>query len=67
MTDFKRRASNALPFQKGAAPRGKIELNRLREKIQKAVIDNPATAKKAALLITSWIEGKARSKPKKAA
>jgi len=39
----------------------KIECEHLREKIQRSVIDNPQTAKKAALLISLWIEGKARS------
>ncbi len=44
----------------------KIEAERLREKLQKSVIDNPQTAKKAALLISLWIEGKAKGKQKKA-
>lgn len=41
----------------------KLECESLREKIQRSVIDNPQAAKKAALLISLWIEGKAR-KPK---
>ncbi len=44
----------------------KLECEHLTEKLQRAVIDNPQTAKKAALLITMWISGKQRSKsPKK--
>lgn len=38
----------------------KLECEHLRDKIQKAVIDNPQAAKKAALLISMWIEGKNR-------
>ncbi|HEY8280152.1 MAG TPA: hypothetical protein VIH99_11040 [Bdellovibrionota bacterium] len=44
----------------------KIEAEYLREKLQKSVIDNPQAAKKAALLIGLWIEGKT-AKRKKAA
>jgi len=36
----------------------KLECENLREKIQRSVIDNPQAAKKAALLISLWIEGK---------
>ncbi|MGZ3653298.1 MAG: hypothetical protein ACXVB9_07335 [Bdellovibrionota bacterium] len=42
----------------------KLEAERLREKLQKSVIDNPQTAKKAALLISMWIEGKERKRKK---
>lgn len=38
----------------------KLEAERLREKLQRSVIDNPQTAKKAALLISLWIEGHAK-------
>lgn len=44
----------------------KIESERLREQLQKAVIDNPQTAKKAALLISMWIEGKVKQRKKAA-
>jgi hypothetical protein len=77
MTDHKRRSAHALPLKSGSAPsspssrchvqelRGvKIEADRLREKLQKSVIDNPQTAKKAALLIAMWIEGKAKKQKK---
>ena len=43
-----------------------IEAERLREKLQRSVIDNPQTAKKAALLISLWVEGKAKARQKKA-
>jgi hypothetical protein len=81
MTDSKRRSSNALPLQSApdspSAPsraRGKtpdlrslkIEAERLREKLQKSVIDNPHVAKKSAYLISLWIEGKTKAKQKKA-
>lgn len=68
MTDPKRRqrASNALPFRKGGEDirNVKLEAERLREKLQKSIIDNPQTAKKAALLISMWVEGKTRAKKK---
>ncbi len=38
----------------------KLEVDQLREKIQKSIIDNPKAAKKAAVLISLWIEGKSR-------
>lgn len=64
MSEPKRRAANALPFKRGGDEirNVKLEAVALREKLQKAVIDNPQTAKKAALLITMWIEGKARTR-----
>jgi len=43
----------------------KIEAERLREKLQKTIIDSPEAAKKAALLISLWIEGKSAAKAKK--
>lgn len=42
----------------------KLECEHLKEKIQRSVIDNPKTAKKAALLISLWIEGKNGKKNK---
>jgi hypothetical protein len=79
MTEFKRRSANAIPLQKGTAPSSssskpsrpdanlrqvKIEAKALPEKLQKSVIDNPQAAKKAALLISLWIEGKSRKMKK---
>lgn len=40
----------------------KMQCEHLKEKLQKSVIDNPQTAKKAALLISLWIEGKQRKR-----
>lgn len=41
----------------------KIQAEQLKEKLQKSVIDNPQTAKKAALLISLWIDrGNKKSK-----
>ena len=61
-------AAHATPSRPRAATpdtrADKVQVERLREKLQKSVIDNPQTAKKAALLISQWIEGKA-SKLKK--
>lgn len=46
----------------------KLQAEQLKEKLQKSVIDNPQAAKKAALLISLWIEGKhGKRKEKKAA
>jgi hypothetical protein len=63
MSDTKRRAANPLPLKRGGEEirHVKLEAVQLREKLQKAVIDNPQTAKKAAILITMWIEGKTRA------
>ncbi len=36
----------------------KIEAERLKEKLQQSILDNPKVAQKAALLISLWIEGK---------
>ena len=67
MTDFKRRSSNAIPLKKAASPSvSKLQLDQLREKLQKSIIDNPQTAKKAALLIGMWIEGRSKQKKKAA-
>ena len=65
MSDNKRRASNALPLKRADSVRNvKLECEQLREKLQKSVIDNPKTAKKAALLISMWIEGKEQRRRK---
>lgn len=44
----------------------KLQVEHLKEQLQKKVIDNPQTAKKAALLLSMWIEGK-KTQRKKAA
>lgn len=41
----------------------KMDAERLKEKLQASVLDNPKLAKKAAVLISLWIDGKA--KPRK--
>ncbi len=79
MSDSKRRSANALPLKQGSAPASvtplrpkqdirnvKLEAERLREKLQKSIIDNPQAAKKAALLISMWVEGKTKKSLKKA-
>ena len=66
MSDTKRRAANALPFKRGAEDlrNVKLEAKQLQEKLQKSIIDNPQTAKKAALLIAMWIDSKAKAQKK---
>ena len=66
MPECKRRAANALPLKRGGdeVRQGKLELNELREKLQKSVIDNPKTAKKAALLVSLWIAGEPKFRKK---
>ncbi len=41
----------------------KIQAEKLREKLHKSIIDNPAAAKKAALILSLWIQGKTKKKP----
>jgi hypothetical protein len=36
----------------------KIETEKLTDKLQKSILDNPKLAKKAALLISLWVDGK---------
>ena len=36
----------------------KLETERLTEKLQNSILDNPKLAKKAALLVSLWVEGK---------
>lgn len=44
----------------------KIESEKLKGALQKSILDNPAIAKKSALLISLWIQGKdKKTKPKK--
>jgi hypothetical protein len=64
MSDPKRRSANALPFERGSSEirNLKIEAKQLQEKLQKSIVDNPQTAKKAALLISMWMSGKAKKK-----
>jgi hypothetical protein len=60
-------AASSLPKASQSPDRlraAKIECDRLREKLQKSVIDNPQAAKKAALLIGLWIEGKEKARKK---
>lgn len=38
----------------------KIQVEQLREKLQKSIMDNPILSKKAALLISMWIENKTK-------
>lgn len=71
MSHDKRRSSNALPLKTSEAASRleslravKIQADQLREKLTKSVIDNPHTAKKAAMLITLWIEGRKLGKKK---
>jgi hypothetical protein len=40
----------------------KIEAEKVREKLHKSIIDNPAAAKKAALILSLWIQGKDKKK-----
>lgn len=40
----------------------KLEAERLTEKLKSNILENPKAAKKAALLISLWIEGKSRKK-----
>ncbi len=71
MSDAKRRphaySQRGPASQQESLRQVKLECEHLKEKIQKSVIDNPHTAKKAALLISMWIEGKGRKKPLKKA
>ena len=64
MSDAKRRphvySRRGTANQQDSLRQVKLECEHLKEKIQKSVIDNPHTAKKAALLISLWIEGKDR-------
>ena len=43
----------------------KVEAERIRESLQKRIIDNPAASKKAALLISLWIQGRTSVKKQK--
>lgn len=36
----------------------KMHVEQLKEKLQKSIIDNPILSKKAAVLISMWIDGK---------
>ena len=42
----------------------KMQAERLRETLQKSIIDNPQASRKAAVIISLWIEGK-KNKPQK--
>jgi hypothetical protein len=64
MSEPKRRSANALQFKRGSEDlrNVKLEAKQLQEKLQKSIIDNPQTAKKAALLISMWMSGKTKKK-----
>jgi hypothetical protein len=40
----------------------KMQAERLRETLQKSIIDNPQASRKAAMIISLWIEGKSKKK-----
>ncbi|NUM89396.1 MAG: hypothetical protein HUU37_09355 [Bdellovibrionales bacterium] len=42
--------------------RVKIQAEQVRDKLQKRVIDNPIVAKKAALILANWIQGKKKAR-----
>lgn len=42
----------------------KMQAERLRELMQKSIIDNPQAAKKAAVILSFWLEGKTTKKKK---
>lgn len=42
----------------------KIEAEKLKDKLQKSILDNPKLAKKSALLISLWIQGKEKKTKK---
>ncbi len=42
----------------------KIDVENLKEKLQKSIIDNPRLAKKSALLISLWLEGRTKKTKK---
>ena len=43
----------------------KMEAEQLRDQLQTSILDNPKRAKKAAMLLSLWIEGKARPRGKR--
>jgi hypothetical protein len=43
----------------------KIEAEKLKDSLQKSILDNPKLAKKSALLVSLWIQGKDKKKSKK--
>ncbi len=43
----------------------KMEVEQLQKKLQSSLLENPRVAKKAALLISLWIEGKEKKRTKK--
>ncbi len=69
MSDAKRRP-HVYSTSRGSAEKQeslrqvKLQAEHLKEKLQKSVIDNPQAAKKAALLISLWIEGKQSARKK---
>lgn len=61
----KKESRKGTPDRQESLRNVKIEAERLKEALQQSVIDNPKMAKKAALLISLWMEGKKPSKQKK--
>lgn len=43
----------------------KMDVENLKEKLQKSILDNPKLSKKSALLISLWIEGKTKNQKNK--
>jgi hypothetical protein len=39
----------------------KLATEQLKEKLQRSILDNPRIAKKSALLVSLWIEGKGKA------
>jgi hypothetical protein len=42
----------------------KIEAEKLKDKLQKSILDNPKLSKKSALLVSLWIQGKDKKSKK---
>ena len=63
MSAAKKLKSQAYPAKEAADQQqslrnAKVQVEQLTEKLQKSIIDNPKLSKKAAILISMWIEGK---------
>lgn len=63
MSAAKKNKSQAYPAKEAADKQqslrnAKMHVEQLKEKLQKSIIDNPKLSKKAAVLISMWIEGK---------
>lgn len=51
--------------QQESARDEKIKVERLRDKLQSSILDNPKTAKKAALLVSLWVNKDGKKTKKK--